>query len=124
MSDSEKPSRNRAATKPPLVIHPVSIAGEFRAKETRAEMESRLKIMEADALHHREQDALKLDHEQKRDRLILRVGLTAIGLIGIYCLVLNALPGSHVEGRAWATSTLTGIVGGLVGYIVGTAKKS
>lgn len=123
MSDAEKPARRAGGRKPPLSLNPVSISGEFRAKETRLETESRLAMERAEAEHVRAQEIRQSSLEEWRERLILRSGLAILCVVGAYCLVLNALPGESTERRAWATATLTGIVSGLVGYVVGTAKK-
>ena len=97
--------------------------GIVQSPESLRERESRLRIEAADAEHARAQEVRKSQFEEWRDRLILKSGRAILSVVGVYCLTLNALPGQTTERRAWATSTLTGIVGGLVGYIVGTAKK-
>jgi hypothetical protein len=106
-----------------LAINPVSIPGEFRPKETRLAMESRLAMERAKADHEQAVEIRRIALEEWRDRLILKSGLAILCVVGVYCLVINLLPGQSTEQRAWATATLTGIVSGLVGYFVGTAKK-
>ena len=116
--DSEPvPPRKRAARKKPgpeISVEKSTLAHGLRIEsaESPEELRSRLSIEEARA-----------SHELWRDRAILRVCLFGFPLLAFVCLLILLLPGGSVETRTWATSTLTGIATGIVGYSLGKSGK-
>jgi hypothetical protein len=115
---ASRPNRKKPA-RPSSDFISFAKAARFRglveSRESRREMEARLAIEMADADRLRTRKVQKAALEEWRERLTLKSGLLISCVVGVYCLALNAWPGTTTEQRAWATSTLTGIVGGLVG---------
>ena len=103
-------SRKRPAKPSAEDIHSILGAGQFRGefgpKETRAEMDSRLKLKEADAAHERSQE-----------RIILIATIIGLGLVVVTCLGV-ALLSPSTESQKWAMSILSSIVSFGIGYLV------
>ena len=63
------------------------------------------------------------DRGRRRDRPICRNRRRALAVVGVCCLIFHAWAVSLVEGLSWKITALAGIVGWLVGYFVGKARK-
>ena len=72
---------------------------------------TRSRIAEADA-----------EHALWRDRLVLRTCVLGLAVVVVSCLALDALPGTSAEGRGWARSMLSVIVGASIA-VIGMARK-
>jgi hypothetical protein len=80
--------------------------------ETRPELESRLRREEADA-----------EHQRKKDLMIVRGVMIAVGLVCVACVAVVLIPGVPPENAKWATTLLTTIVSAGLGYATGKSSK-
>jgi hypothetical protein len=74
---------------------------------------SRLRREEADA-----------EHQRRNEGLILRAVLIAVGFVSAVCIWVVLMPGRPAESVKWATTLLTTIVSGGLGYMTGKNSKS
>jgi hypothetical protein len=83
----------------------------IETRETRSEIQSRLRIAEAQAAH-----------ERRKDFLILVATLVGLAMVAVACLVVAFLPGQS-EDKKWAMSVLASIVSGGLGYLTGKTAR-
>jgi len=76
-------------------------------------MEARLRREEADA-----------QPQQHKEILLLRAILITVGVVSVICLCIVLIPGYPPENVKWATTRLTMIVSGGLGYTTGKNSKS
>lgn len=72
-------------------------------------------------LHREEADA---EHQRNKEVLILWAILIAVGVVSVICLWIVLIPGYPAENVKWATTLLTMIVSGGLGYMTGRNSKS
>jgi len=76
-------------------------------------IQARLRREEANAQHQRRQEVL-----------LLRATLITVGVVSVICLWIVLIPGYPPENVEWATTLLTMIVSGGLGYTTGKNSKS
>jgi hypothetical protein len=84
---------------------------EVKSRPTLPEVQSRLRIEEAQSAH-----------ERRKDLLILMATLIALALVVISCLVVVFQAGPS-EDKKWAMSVIASIVSGGIGYLTGKSSK-
>lgn len=77
-----------------------------------AERASRLRREEADAAHRR-----------SKEIIVLRAVLIATAVVTIVCIGVVVVPGSPPVNARWATTLLTAIVSGGLGYVLRSGDK-
>ena len=97
-----------------LSPHPLTVSGDLHCGplETPAERTSRLRRDEADAAHRR-----------FRETFILLAVVIATAVVMVVCLGVVIIPGSPPENAKWATTLLTAIVSGGLGYLLRSGDK-
>jgi hypothetical protein len=75
--------------------------------------DSRLRREEADA-----------EHQRHKEVLILWAILIIVGVVSVICLWIVLIPGYPAENVKWATTLLTMIVSGGLGYMTGRNSKA
>ena len=85
---------------------------EARSPEPPLVLESRLRREEADA-----------EHQRYKDRIITWSVIITVAVVSSYSLVLTALPWTGPEAAKWATTILTTVVAGGVGYMTGRGSR-
>ncbi len=93
---------------------PLAVSGDLHCgpPETSAERASRLRRSEADAAHRRSQETF-----------IQRAIVIATAIVMIVCIGVVIVPGSPPENAKWATTLLTAIISGGLGYLLRTGGK-
>lgn len=93
---------------------PLTVSGDLHCgpPETPAERDSRLRRDEADAAHRR-----------SRETFVLRAVVTATAIVMIVCIGVIVVPSSPPENAKWATTLLTAIVSGGLGYLLRPGDK-
>ena len=81
---------------------------EIRRREGYAELETRLRIQEADA-----------QHERRKDTVLFSVTLTFALLLVTICIAVILLPNSSTTTLSWAREMLTSLTAGVCGYLFG-----
>jgi len=81
--------------------------------ETAEEIEARIRRDEKDS-----------DHEQKKELIILWAVVLVVGLVSAVCVVVVFLPHSSPDSVKWATTLLTTVVAGGVGYMTGKGSRT
>jgi hypothetical protein len=85
---------------------------EARSPEPPQVLESRLRREDADAAHDR-----------YKDKLIAWAVVVVVAVVSAFALVMIALRGTSIETEKWATTILTTVVAGGVGYMTGRGSK-
>jgi Na+/H+-translocating membrane pyrophosphatase len=85
---------------------------EIRRQECQAELESRLRIQEANA-----------QHERRKDAILFGVMLTVALLIIIVCIAIILSPTSSLASINWATGAITSLAAGVSGYLFGRVSN-
>ena len=83
------------------------------SREHPDERESRLRREKAD-----------IEHRRNKEILILWAILITVGVVSVFCLWIVFIPGHPAENVQWATTLLTMIVSGGLGYTTGKNSKS
>jgi hypothetical protein len=93
---------------------PLTVSGDlhYGPPEAPAERTSRLRREEADAAHRRSQE-----------RIILGAVVIATAAVMVVCIGVVIVPGSPPEDAKWATTLLTAIVSGGLGYLLRPGAK-
>jgi hypothetical protein len=93
---------------------PIGYSGDlhYGPPETPAERTSRLRREEADAAHRR-----------SKETVILWGVVIATAVVLIVCIGVVIVPGSPPENAKWATTLLTAIVSGGLGYLLRPGGK-
>jgi hypothetical protein len=85
-------------------------------------VESREHPDERGARLRREQD--DAEHQRRKEMAMLWVVLGSVGVVSVNCLWIVLVPGQPAESVKWATTLLTTIVSGGLGYMTGKNSKS
>jgi hypothetical protein len=87
----------------------LTVSGDLHCgpPETPAERTSRLRREEADAAHR-----------WSKEIMILRAVVMATGVVMVVCIGVVIVPGSPPENAKWATTLLTAIISGGLGYLL------
>lgn len=85
---------------------------EIRLREAPTELESRLRIQEADA-----------NHDRRKDTILFSITLIIATLLILICLIVILLPASSPANISWAKSMLTLLMTGICGYLFGLASN-
>jgi hypothetical protein len=98
----------------PLSDTSLTVSGDLHCgpPETPSERASRLRRDEADAAHKR-----------SRETFVLRSVVIATAVVMVACLGVVIIPGSPPENVRWATTLLTAIVSGGLGYALRPGDK-
>ena len=83
-----------------------------KPRETRAELQSHLKVEEE-----------KARHERWKEKAVLLAVLVGLSVIAAACLVVVFFPGPS-EDKKWAMSILAAIVSGGLGYLGGKSARA
>jgi hypothetical protein len=86
---------------------------KIESKDDPEVVQSRLRREEADA-----------EHQRHKEVLILWAILITVGVVSVFCLWIVLIPGYPTENVKWATTLLTMIVSGGLGYTTGKNSKS
>jgi hypothetical protein len=62
-------------------------------------------------------------HRRQISLLLHVAALTVIGVVVVLCVWMLTHAGAESEDRKWATTLLTSVVTGLLGYVTGRASK-
>ena len=92
----------------------LTVSGDLHCgpPETTAERSSRLRREEADAAHRR-----------SKEIIVLWAGVIATVVVMAVCIVVVFVPSSPPENARWATTLLTAIVSGVLGYLLRPRDK-
>ena len=85
----------------------------FSSLESPQEIESRIRREDAEA-----------EHQRKKELIILWMVVVLVGFVSFVCVVVMFLPHSSVDNVKWATTLLTTVVAGGVGYMTGKGSRS
>lgn len=96
---------------------------DLKARESNKEVQARLQREAEDAAHQRLKDAEDAAHQRLRDKAILVFVLIIVGLVSLLCISVVVIPGAPPENVKWATTLLTTIVAGGLGYMTGKGAK-
>lgn len=88
------------------------IEAHLKSAEPREELRSRLRQKEADA-----------EYQRHKEKVILWAVVIIVSLVTLLCLGLVLLSGIQPETTKWATTLLTTVVAGGVGYMTGKGSK-
>ncbi len=108
------------AVDPGAVYAEMFAAGYFdRVLKTDEERSSATRIAEQDADHERAEKKAQADHRRRIEIISLIAVLVTALIVCPVCLWVLADPSVSADKKAWASPTLTLIVGGLFGYLTG-----
>jgi hypothetical protein len=100
---------------------PVVQSGKHRTRSLQDRLESRDHPDEREArLRREEADA---EHRRRIEALIIRTILITVSVVSVICLWIVLVPGQSTENAKWATTLLTTIVSGGLGYMTGKNSK-
>jgi hypothetical protein len=85
---------------------------EIRLRETHAELETRLRIQEADA-----------QQQRRKDTIFFSVTLTCSLLFVTICIAVILLPNSSTTSLSWAREMLTSLTAAVCGYLFGRGSS-
>ena len=85
----------------------------LKSRESPSEIDARIRREDAQA-----------EHERKKDLIVLWAVVAIVGCTTFFSIVLTFLPHSSVETVKWATTSLTTILAGGVGYMTGRGSRS
>jgi hypothetical protein len=85
----------------------------LESREHPDERDARLRREEADA-----------EHQRRIEGLIVRTILVTVSVAAAICFWIVLVPGQSAENAKWATTLLTTIVSGGLGYMTGKNSKS
>lgn len=83
------------------------------SRETSKEIDARIRREDAEA-----------EHLRKKELIILWMVVVLVGFVSFVCVVVMFLPHSSVDNVKWATTLLTTVVAGGVGYMTGKGSRS
>ena len=109
--------RNSISAPPNPQLHFSSVlddshAVEIRRREDRTELETRLRIQEADA-----------QQQRRKDTILFSVTLTFALLLVSICIAVILLPNSSATSLSWAKEMLTSLTAGVCGYLFGRGNS-
>lgn len=85
-------------------------------------LESREHPDDRGARLRREQD--DAEHQRRKEMAILGAVLASVGVVSVVCLWITLRTGQAAENARWATTLLTTVVSGGLGYMTGKNSKS
>lgn len=92
-----------------------------RLNEPREERRARLEQAAAAAEHKRKLDEEKDKHERWKERWTLVAGTVIVFVIGAFCLWV--IYEDKFTEKTWATSLLTSMITGIIGYMTGKSSR-
>ncbi len=94
------------------LLHKSGYEFSLKKVERREELQFRHRQQEADSAH-----------EHYKDKLILWAVVSVVSLVSVDCVGLILFSGIQPETTKWATTLLTTVVAGGVGYMTGKGSK-
>ena len=101
----------------------IDLGRRSRPQESAPELRARLKEEGAQRDHERDKEKQQSLHDRHKDKVLLYVTATIVGLMTLVAFTVVLLPAFPEDIRKWGALSLTSILSMAAGYLGGKATK-